>query len=237
MLEDNGAIIVSDPFAGSDFASFISSSVRKEHLYGLETFAYDLSQYIKQSNIAPEIDSLASLVSYIGESPFDDEATALESIWNKVNVRLANGSRAMYSKPWSYLREQTLNSPLPVVTEALPELEDFNRVYDTYSAQFNAVMAKHNIDALFFPQSFRDMPNLHSEQDHGVSFPEITSPQINNLGLPAVTVPGGYYSNGSPFGVIFIGEKWSEAQLLSMAYAYEQATGHRMAPALNTATD
>ena len=51
-------------------------------------------------------------------------------------------------------------------------------------------------------------------------------PQVNILGLPAVVVPGGYFENGKPFSLIFIGRKWSEAELLSFAYDYEQAAHH-----------
>jgi amidase len=35
---------------------------------------------------------------------------------------------------------------------------------------------------------------------------------------------------GLPVGLTFIGRAWSEARLLSLAYAYEQATKHRTAP-------
>ena len=60
-------------------------------------------------------------------------------------------------------------------------------------------------------------------------------------GLPIVTVPLGYYPEGSPvkmnpkgnlvqaapgipFGLAFIGRKWSEETLISLAYAFEQRT-------------
>jgi amidase len=44
-------------------------------------------------------------------------------------------------------------------------------------------------------------------------------------GYPSVIVPAGYRpSSRRPFGVTFLGRAWSEARLLSLAYAYEQAT-------------
>jgi amidase len=49
-------------------------------------------------------------------------------------------------------------------------------------------------------------------------------------GYPSVTVPAGY-AVGLPVGISFIGRRWSEAQLIKYAYAYEQATKHRRAPA------
>ena len=45
-------------------------------------------------------------------------------------------------------------------------------------------------------------------------------------------VPAGRYSNGAPFGLIFLGRPFSEAELLNYAYDYEQATQHRFAPIL-----
>jgi amidase len=43
-------------------------------------------------------------------------------------------------------------------------------------------------------------------------------------GYPHLTVPMGLVK-GLPVGLSFIGPKWSEARLLSLGYAYEQARG------------
>ena len=51
--------------------------------------------------------------------------------------------------------------------------------------------------------------------------------ELNIAGIPGVTVPAGYYASGAPFGLIFLGKQWSEAGLLTLAHAYEQATQHR----------
>lgn len=48
---------------------------------------------------------------------------------------------------------------------------------------------------------------------------------------PAITVPMGFADNGTPRGLTFIGRPWSEAFLLSWAYAYEHASQRRLAPA------
>ncbi len=51
-------------------------------------------------------------------------------------------------------------------------------------------------------------------------------------GLPAITVPMGWLRDDTlPAGLQLLGRAWSEAELLAMAYAYEQATGHRRPPA------
>ena len=51
-------------------------------------------------------------------------------------------------------------------------------------------------------------------------------------GFPAVNVPMGFTRGGTlPAGMTIYGRAWSEAKLLRYAYAYEQATHHRRAPA------
>jgi amidase len=50
-------------------------------------------------------------------------------------------------------------------------------------------------------------------------------------GYPSVTVPAGFV-HGLPVGLSFIGRAWSEAALLRLAYAFEQATRQRRPPRL-----
>lgn len=50
-------------------------------------------------------------------------------------------------------------------------------------------------------------------------------------GFPAINVPMGYSRGGTlPVGMTFYGRAWSEALLIKLAYAYEQATMHRRPP-------
>ena len=52
-------------------------------------------------------------------------------------------------------------------------------------------------------------------------------------GYPNVTVPMGHV-HGLPVGLSFIARAWEEGPLLSIAYAYEQASGKRKAPGFKT---
>ena len=56
-------------------------------------------------------------------------------------------------------------------------------------------------------------------------------------GYPSVQVPGGFISGVGaketpdyPLGITFAGRAWSEAKLLRLAYAYEQASNARRPP-------
>jgi aspartyl-tRNA(Asn)/glutamyl-tRNA(Gln) amidotransferase subunit A len=54
---------------------------------------------------------------------------------------------------------------------------------------------------------------------------------VNYLGLPAISVPCGFTSNGLPTAFQLIGGPWTEATLLGAAHRYEQATDwHRRQP-------
>jgi amidase len=48
-------------------------------------------------------------------------------------------------------------------------------------------------------------------------------------GYPSITVPAGY-SFGLPVGISFFATAWQEPRLISLAYAFEQATKVRQAP-------
>ena len=48
-------------------------------------------------------------------------------------------------------------------------------------------------------------------------------------GYPRVTVPAGFVY-GLPVGISFLGEAWSEARLIRLAYAFEQLVKARQAP-------
>jgi aspartyl-tRNA(Asn)/glutamyl-tRNA(Gln) amidotransferase subunit A len=58
---------------------------------------------------------------------------------------------------------------------------------------------------------------------------------FNAYGVPAISVPCGFTRSGLPIGLQIAGANSSEANLLSFAHAYEQATDwHRRRPTLNT---
>ena len=56
----------------------------------------------------------------------------------------------------------------------------------------------------------------HSSGSIGTSSPAAVA------GYPSITVPAGAVS-GLPVGVSLVGPAWSEARLIALAYAFEQA--------------
>jgi amidase len=88
------------------------------------------------------------------------------------------------------------------------------------------ILRAEKLDALVAPTGGVAWLTDYINGDHyGGSF---SSPAAV-AGYPHVTVPAGYV-HGLPVGLSFVGTAWSEASLIGMAYAYEQATLRRRAP-------
>ncbi len=58
---------------------------------------------------------------------------------------------------------------------------------------------------------------------------DIYTVPVNIAGLPAISVPGGFDSNGMPIGMQFIANAFEEDKLFQVAYAYEQNTDYHKA--------
>ena len=97
---------------------------------------------------------------------------------------------------------------------------------NTRARGIDAIMDAHKLDALVAPTSgpawMIDLVN--GDADGGGS----SSPAAE-AGYPAITVPAGY-AFGLPVGISFFGRAWSEAKLIRIAYAFEQASNARRAP-------
>jgi len=90
----------------------------------------------------------------------------------------------------------------------------------------DAVMDKHNLDALVAPT---DSPAWVTDLVDGDHFLGGSSTGAAVAGYPSVTVPAGFVF-GLPVGISFFGRAWSEATLIRLAFAFEQATRHRRPP-------
>ncbi len=122
---------------------------------------------------------------------------------------------------------------LPSATEAGDAFQAWRQ---EIRALFRDVLARHELDGLFFPQAGapnRDLVEDPDRPDYNPNnWPEIPSNIINDIGLPTVTVPFSYYDDGTPFVLALVGDTWTEADLLGWAYTLERATRTRRAPVL-----
>ena len=101
-----------------------------------------------------------------------------------------------------------------------------------YREAFRAAVARtmdaQRLDAFVYP-TWSNPPRLIGDLNtpHGDNS-QVFSP---TTGWPAMNVPMGYTRGTLPIGMTIFGRAWSEATLIKFAYAYEQATRHRHAPA------
>jgi amidase len=93
-----------------------------------------------------------------------------------------------------------------------------------------ALMTDQRLDALIYP-TWSNPPRLIGDLNTpGGDNNQFFAP---STGFPAITVPMGFTRGDTlPAGLQFFGRPWSEATLLRLAYAYEQATHHRRPPVL-----
>ncbi|MFT8420117.1 MAG: amidase [Gluconacetobacter sp.] len=207
-LAEAGAVLRDDPFAGSGFAALRKPTCPPADYdgRGLESVPHDLDRYLRRMTADTAVRSFDALVA----------ATAREDVF-------APGAILGFLSTMAAFQASRKDPSRPV------EQDEFVAARAAYLKIFNNVLDREGIDAVIFPQSRTALPGLYESRP----IPETTVSEVNIAGLPAVTVPAGYYRSGAPFGLVIVGKQWSEADLLSYAYAYERHTGHRMAPVLH----
>jgi amidase len=115
--------------------------------------------------------------------------------------------------------------------ELFAELTPSDTPNPDYLAAVAAVPSEREEFAGFFAAAGIDalvLPSIVSAEKMSVDgSTELTT----RFGAPGVTVPSGYDAEtGRPLGIKFIGQRFDDGKLLSFAYDYEQATGHRIEP-------
>ena len=127
-------------------------------------------------------------------------------------------------------------APGPARPSATEEGDAYQAWRHRIRSHFRRVLEENELDGLFFPQAGEPSRPLVEDPERPDYAPnnwaEIPSNIVNDIGVPTVTVPLGYYEDGTPFVIALIGDTWTEAQLLSYAYALEQATRARRPPHL-----
>jgi aspartyl-tRNA(Asn)/glutamyl-tRNA(Gln) amidotransferase subunit A len=207
-LAAQGAILIQDPFAGSGFAALRTPTVAgtEYDARGLESVPYDLGRYLER--LGPDA-ALQTFVAFAAATAREDPFAPSGVLSFMPHLP---GFRACLADP---------TRP--------PDMADFIAAREAHLTIFDQVFAAHALDAVIFPQMRSALAPLHA----GDIIHETTVSEINIAGLPGVTMPAGAYVSGAPFNLIVVGRAWSEADLIGLAYAYEQATGHRVAPVLS----
>jgi Asp-tRNA(Asn)/Glu-tRNA(Gln) amidotransferase A subunit family amidase len=80
------------------------------------------------------------------------------------------------------------------------------------------------------PCSCHHPPDLDAKRWTALTYPTNTLIAAQTW-MPAISVPAGYTKDGLPVGIELVGLPYREADLLSIAYSFEQLTKYRKAPA------
>jgi len=164
-------------------------------------FRYDVGQYLKS----------------LEEPPFLD-----------VNKVLETGEYAPESKEnFDFYAEYPLDVAPDDWEEPCPTWpNDPNR--NQLLANTVEAMDKARLDALIYPTWSN--PPAHIDKAEEEYKGDNSQWLVPDAGLPAVTVPMGYWRDKLPAGLQFAGRPYAEGVLIELAYAYEQKTNHRRAP-------
>jgi len=111
-----------------------------------------------------------------------------------------------------------------------PPCNDFfdSEPRQAYRADTVSAMDASNVDAIVYPSWTNPPANIdRGYEDYKGDNSQLVAP---DTGLPAVTVPMGYTYGHLPAGLQILGRPYSEGLLFGLAYAYEQATQHRVPP-------
>jgi amidase len=192
-------------------------------------------------SILPE--SFAEIVSHVGTRPYVQEGTnKFLAIYGPDQYH----SVAEYQKVVGSAIPATIingdgndgQKDRPLTRQAI--LDDDPRAEANYLGPkrkalelYAEVLDRLHLDGLVYPATQMPPPDETMLQDGQISGgPHSATGWVNMLGVPAIVVPGGFYSDGLPFGLEISARPWRDGDLLGWAYAYEQATKHRRPPVL-----
>ncbi|UQG60860.1 amidase [Marinobacter sp. M3C] len=209
-LNKLGADLVKDPFAGSGFRE-LSKAVLPGAEFdarGMESIANDIEKYLQRMGSKVALKTFAEFA----------KATQKEDAFGPEGV-------LSYMSHVPEFVEATKSPSTP------PDMTSFITLRETYLDIFNTIFDKQKLDAVIYPQMRGPLGPVHGDE----AIDGMVVSEVNIAGLPAVTVPAGFYASGAPFNLVIVARQWSEVEMLAIAYAYEQGTKHRKAPELKKA--
>ena len=177
-----------------------------------------------------DIPDLKALLATRAMSPGEDDRAFREYFSGSANAPFASRQDAMASPLFAQVLKGGRDRWLKVHTETAHY--EYLKARDLLMTRFLKVMADHRLDAIVH-KAVEHQPTLIKD---GVNPPYVDqkgAPYINTflVFVPSIVVPAGFTRDKLPAGVTFLGRPYDDANMIRFAYAYEQATHHRRAPA------
>jgi Asp-tRNA(Asn)/Glu-tRNA(Gln) amidotransferase A subunit family amidase len=109
---------------------------------------------------------------------------------------------------------------------------EYLKARDQLTTNLLQVMAEHKLDAIVH-KAVEHQPTLIKDGLNPPFVDQKGAPHINTflVYVPSIVVPAGYTRDRLPAGITFLGRPYDDANMIKFAYAYEQATRHRIPPA------
>ena len=86
-------------------------------------------------------------------------------------------------------------------------------------------MDRLKLDGFVYPAIQMPPVDETMPQDHKLGTgPHSATDWVNMIGVPAITVPGGFYGDELPFGIEFSARPWRDGDLISWAYDMSVST-------------
>jgi amidase len=174
------------------------------------------------------IPDLNSLLAKRARIPEDDEAMFelyVKGTPSPYRTRAEVSASPLFSKVWLNSQKRWLDTP------SVERQLEGQRSRDALMVNLLKVMADHRLDAIVH-KAVEHQPTLIK---NGVGEPFVDqkgAPHINTflMFVPSVVVPAGMTSEGLPAGITFLGRPYSDDKMVQYAFAYENATRHRVPP-------
>lgn len=175
------------------------------------------------------IPDIGALLARRARSVEDDDAAFVEYVKGSAGPPFRTRAEVMasplFAKTMRGVRQRWQDTPSADAHCA------YLKARDELMTRLLKVMADHRLDAIVH-KAVEHQPTLIRD---GVNPPYVDqkgAPHINTflVFVPSVVVPAGFTRDQLPAGIAFLGRPYDDAKLLRLAYAYEQATGHRRPP-------
>ncbi len=177
----------------------------------MHDFKEDLNAYLAGTPASVKVRTLADLIAF-------DQADARESMHDQDIFMDSAATQGGRQNP-EYIK--TLASAMRMVRD-----EGIDRLLKQYQVAALVTVTAGPAEAI--PPDGTTDSHPVSAQPRG-SQPASVTAYAATAGYPHLCVPMGLVE-GMPVGLSFVGPAWSEQLLLSLGYAYEQASGKRVPP-------
>ena len=181
-------------------------------------FKQDLNAYLEETPNSVKVRNLADLIAFNKTDP-------RESMHSQDLIEAAAATTGRQDPEYVKALEYAKRRAGP---------EGLDRAFTDYGVDAIVVLTTGPAEKIV-PEGSREAGHTISARPKGAA-PASPSMNASLAGYPDLTVPMGHV-DGLPLGLSFIGPAWSEQMLLSLGYAYEQASHMRVPPPAITPMD